>query len=117
MQVTDVKTYLIAPESHRAGMIGSKNWLFAKVETDEGLVGWGEAYTQLDRDQNIERHIHDLKRYLVGRNPFHIKQFTRMIYDDFAGRRGSMDLYCAQSALEQALCQGRRQHGADTQGA
>ena len=103
MQVTDVKTFIVAPESHRAGMIGSKNWLFAKVETDDGIVGWGEAYTQLDRDRNIERHIHDLRRYLIGRNPFHIKQFMRVIYDDFAGRRGSMDLYCAQSALEQAL--------------
>ena len=26
-----------------------------------------------------------------------------MVYDDFAGRRGSMDLYCALSGIEQAL--------------
>jgi len=102
MRVTDVKTYLVSPQSHREGMIGGKNWLFVKVETDEGIHGWGEAYTQLDRDQNIEQHVLDLRRYLVGRNPFQIKQFTRMVYDDFAGRRGAMDLYCALSALEQA---------------
>lgn len=102
MQVTDVKTYLVNPRSHRAGMIGGKHWLFVKVETDEGIHGWGEAYTQLDRDRNIERHVHDLKRYLVGRDPFQIKQFSRMVYDDFAGRRGAMDLYCALSAIDQA---------------
>ena len=22
-----------------------KNWIFVKVETDEGITGWGEAYT------------------------------------------------------------------------
>jgi galactonate dehydratase len=73
------------------------------VETDEGIVGWGECYTQLDRDRNIERMVHDLKRYLVGRSPYNIKHFTTMVYDDFAGRRGSMDLYCALSGVEQAL--------------
>jgi galactonate dehydratase len=103
MKVSDVKTFLVHPQSHLAGMTGGKNWLFVKVETDEGIVGWGECYTQLDRDRNIERMVHDLKRYLVGRSPYNIKHFTTMVYDDFAGRRGSMDLYCALSGVEQAL--------------
>ncbi len=103
MKVIDVKTFLVRSGGHRAGMIGGKNWLFVKVDTDEGIHGWGEAYTQLDRDKNIERHIHDMKRYLVGRDPFNIKHFTYMVYNDFAGRRGSMDLYCALSGIEQAL--------------
>ena len=64
------KRFSFPPVSHHAGMIGGKNWLFVKVETDEGIVGWGECYTQLDRDKNIERHVHDLARYLVGRDPF-----------------------------------------------
>src|SRR5205823_3102980 len=36
---------------------GSKSWLFVKIETDEGLVGWGEAYTQADRDRAMLAHI------------------------------------------------------------
>jgi galactonate dehydratase len=74
-----------------------------KIETDEGLYGWGEAYTQADRDQAIEVHIRQLGRYLVGRNPFDIKHFTYMAYTDFAGKRGAMELYCAISGIEQAL--------------
>jgi galactonate dehydratase len=103
MKVSDVKTFLVYPGSRRVGVIGGKHWLFVKVETDEGIHGWGEAYTQLDRERNIEQQIHDLRQYVIGRNPFNIKHFTHMVYNDFANRRGSMDLYCALSGIEQAL--------------
>jgi galactonate dehydratase len=103
VRVTDVKTFLVYPANPQVGFIGGKHWLFVKVETDSGISGWGEAYTFLDRDRNIERHITEMARYLVDRDPSHIKHFTSMIYNDFAGRRGSMDLYSALSAIEQAL--------------
>jgi len=44
-----------------------------------------------------------LGRYLVGRDPFAIKHFTTTMYLDWAGKRGSMEFYCALSGLEQAL--------------
>ena len=96
MQVTQVKPILVDPGS-------GKNWLFVKVDTDAGIGGWGECYTQADRDQAIAAHVQQLGRYLVGRNPFHIKHFTHMAYHDFAGKRGAMDFYSALSGLEQAL--------------
>jgi galactonate dehydratase len=103
MKVTDIRTFLVYPQSHHAGMIGGKNWLFVKVETDEGIVGWGECYTQLDRDKAIEQHVHEIKRYVVDSDPFSIKHLTQSVYDDFCGRRGSMDLFSALSGIEQAL--------------
>lgn len=96
MKVTAIKTFLVNPGT-------AKNWLFVKVETDEGIYGWGESYTQLDRDRTIEIHIQQLARYLIGRDPFKIKHFTTIAYTDFAGKRGAMDLYCAISGIEQAL--------------
>ena len=96
MQVTALKTFLVDPG------VG-KNWLFVKIETDQGLYGWGEAYTQADRDQAIETHINQLGRYLTGRDPFAIKHFTFLAYNDYANKRGSMEFYCAISAIEQAL--------------
>jgi galactonate dehydratase len=80
-----------------------KNWVFVKVDTDTGITGWGECYTQADRDQSIVVHVQQLARYLVERDPFHIKHFTHMAYHDFAGKRGSMDLFSAISGLELAL--------------
>jgi galactonate dehydratase len=96
VRVTDVKTFLVHPGR-------GKNWLIVKVETDAGIHGWGEAYTQADRDKAIEVHIHQMKRYLIGRDPFAIKHFTTVMYLDWAGKRGAMDSYCAVSGIEQAL--------------
>ena len=96
MKITALKTYLVDSGS-------AKHWLFVKVETDEGLHGWGEAYTQLDRDRQLEVQIQELARYVEGRNPLNIKHFCFMAYNDFAGKRGSLELFCAISAIEQAL--------------
>ena len=96
MKVTDVKVFTIHPG------IG-KNLMFVKVETDAGISGWGEAYTQSDRDTSIEAHIAQMSRYLVDRDPFHIRQFTHAAYEDFATKRGSMDFHSAVSGLEIAM--------------
>jgi galactonate dehydratase len=103
MKVESIQTYPVRSGGHQEGMTGEKIWLFIKVETDEDIHGWGEAYTQLDRHMNIDQLIKEIGRYLVGRDPHNIKHFTTMVYNDFAGRRGSMELYCALSGLEQAL--------------
>jgi galactonate dehydratase len=96
MRVTDVETFLVHPGR-------GKNWLFVKVSTDEGIHGWGEAYTQSDRDRAIEIFVHEMKRYLVGRDPFAIKHFTSVMYQDFAGKRGALEFYSALSGIEHAL--------------
>ncbi|MBV7328301.1 mandelate racemase/muconate lactonizing enzyme family protein [Chloroflexi bacterium TSY] len=96
MKIESIKTFLVDSGS-------SKHWLFVKIETDDGLYGWGEAYTQLDRDRAIEVHIQELTRYLMGYSPFDIKQFLFSAYTDFAGKRGSMEFFCAVSGIEQAL--------------
>ena len=96
MYVTAVQPFLVDPGA-------GKNWLFVKVDTDAGISGWGECYTQSDRDQSIVAHVQQLGRYLLGRDPMNIKHFTHMAYHDFAGKRGAMDFYSALSGLEQAL--------------
>ena len=96
MKVTNIQTYLVNPGN-------SKNWLFIKVETDEGINGWGESYTIWDREVTIECYVQQMKRYLIGRNPFNIKHFTQVMFDGYAARRGSMEYFCAISGIEQAL--------------
>ncbi len=96
MKIIDIRHHLIHPGA-------GKNLCFVRIDTDEGIHGWGECYTQADRDVQVTAHIDMLKRYLIGRDPTNIKHFMQMVYDDFAGRRGAMDLWCAVSGLEHAM--------------
>src|SRR3989440_4651264 len=86
-----------------ADLGGAKNLLFVKVETDGGPHGWGECYTQADRDRSIVALVDALGRYLVGRDASHITHFVHMAYNDFASKRGAMDFWSAVSGIEQAL--------------
>lgn len=96
MEITTIQTYLV-PLARR------KNWLLVKLQTKEGISGWGEAYTQLDRELAVAQYVEQLSRYSVGRSAFNIKHFTQTAYDDFLWRRGTLDAYCALSAIEQAM--------------
>ena len=80
-----------------------KNFVFVRVETDAGIIGWGEAYSQYDRDRAVASQVEELGRYLIGRDPFQIKHILQIAFDDYAQRRGSLELYCATSGIEQAL--------------
>ena len=96
MKITSVKNYTVHPGWR-------KNLIFVKVETDAGIHGWGEAYSQYDRDTAVTAQLEALGRYAVGRRPFDIKHFTQVAFDDYAQRRGSVELFCAISGIEQAL--------------
>jgi galactonate dehydratase len=80
-----------------------KNFVFVRIETDAGVVGWGEAYSQYDRDPAVVAQVNELSRYLIGRDPFHIRHILQIAFDDYAQRRGSLEFYCATSGIEQAL--------------
>jgi L-alanine-DL-glutamate epimerase-like enolase superfamily enzyme len=73
MQVTQVRPLLVDPGS-------GKNWLFVKVDIDAGISGWGECYTQADRDQTIAVHVQQLGRYPVSaRSPDELAACKREI--------------------------------------
>jgi len=96
MKITAVKSYAVHPGWR-------KNLMFVKVETDAGIHGWGEAYSQYDRDPAVMAQLDRLSPYLIGRSPFDIKHFTQFAFDDYAARRGSVELFCAISGIEQAM--------------
>ncbi len=93
MKITDVKIYTL--DAYRT------NWSFVKVETDDGLYGWGEA--SLGTNENsLEGMIEDLKRHVVGRNPLEIEKFLFEVYRDMYWKGGPV-LMSAISGIEIAL--------------
>lgn len=96
MKITKLTSYYVHERQR-------KNFIFVKLDTDEGITGWGEAHTSLDMDTAVYAHAEQMSRYLIGRDPFHIKQFTQVACDDFAWRHGSLEFYSALSGIEMAM--------------
>ena len=99
MHIADVRTYLVQPATD----VYPKNLLFVRLETNDGIVGWGECYTYVQRDRPMEILVHEMAKYLEGRSPFNVKHFSQVMYSDFVGKRGSHEFYSALSGLEMAL--------------
>ncbi len=93
MKISDIKIYTL--DAFRT------NWAFIKVETDEGLYGWGEA--SLGTNENaLEGMVADLKRLVVGRNPLEIEKMCFEVYRDIYWKGGPV-LMSAISGIEIAL--------------
>src|SRR4029450_13569585 len=80
-----------------------KNFVFVRIAPNPGVAGWGQAYSQYDRDRAVAAQVEELGRYLVGRDPFHIRHILQIAFDDYAQRRGSPEFYCAASRIPAAL--------------
>ncbi|APL61921.1 hypothetical protein LL12F53_29160 [Escherichia coli] len=57
MKITKITTYRLPPR-----------WMFLKIETDEGVVGWGEPVIE-GRARTVEAAVHELGDYLIGQDP------------------------------------------------
>ena len=64
MKISEVKTFVVGNPW--------KNWVLVKVETDEGLYGWGDA-TQGLATQPVVGAIRELRRFYDGRDPLLIE--------------------------------------------
>lgn len=69
MKITEIKTFLVDASSPSAW--ATRNWLFVKVETDEGISGLGEASGW---PRVIQTAIADLTPLLIGEDPRRIER-------------------------------------------
>ena len=93
MKITDIKTYVM--DAFRT------NWTFVKVETDEGIYGWGEASLGT-QEMALTGCIEDLKRLVIGRNPLEIEKMRFEVYRDIYWKGGPV-LMSAISGIEMAM--------------
>jgi galactonate dehydratase len=91
MKVTDVRTYLTGP------------WMFIKVETDEGIYGWGEAFGAEARGASLQAAVGEIGRYLVGRDPSSIEHHWQLLYHRYAWTSRGPVVLGAISGVEHAL--------------
>lgn len=90
MKITKLTTYVVPPR-----------WLFLKLETDAGIVGWGEPVLE-GHAQTLATKIAELEDFLIGRNPLHIEDIWQSIYRNGCYRGGPV-LMSALSGIDMAL--------------
>jgi galactonate dehydratase len=76
-------------------------WLFLRVSTDEGLIGWGEPVIE-GRADTVAAAVHELTDYLVGRDPNQIEDIWQVLYRGGFYRGGPI-LMSAIAGIDQAL--------------
>ena len=87
-------------ESFILGTGSAKDLLFCRVETDDGTHGWGEAYVTAGKETVIAECVRAMAPHVIGRGVFNIRHTGQVMFEDFAIRRGSMELLSAWSAIE-----------------
>ena len=98
MKITDVKTWAVAnPPPH----FGGPFWVFVKLTTDNGIVGYGEAYGVPFAPGRVCELIEDVAaRYVVGNSPFDIERMWRSIYGSGFNQHPEFTVGGILSALE-----------------
>ncbi|CEG22085.1 D-galactonate dehydratase [Planococcus massiliensis] len=76
-------------------------WLFLKIETDEGIIGWGEPVIE-GRASTVKACVHELMEYLIGKDPLRIEDHWNMLYRSGFYRGGPI-LMSAIAGIDQAL--------------
>jgi galactonate dehydratase len=103
MKIRAVKTYIVPPRLSVTAWGPGNPWVLVRLETDSGIVGWGQAYTFRDREQAIALATHKLASILDGLDPFDIKGFIAMALGSITGPDGGSETAAAVAGIEIAL--------------
>jgi galactonate dehydratase len=90
VQITSLTTYVVPPR-----------WLFVKIETDEGVTGWGEPIVE-GRAATVAAAVEELSDYLVGQDPRNIEDIWTVLYRGGFYRGGPVHM-SALAGIDQAL--------------
>ncbi len=90
MKITKLTTFIVPPR-----------WCFLKVETDEGVVGWGEPVVE-GRAHTVAAAVEELSDYLIGKDPRNIEDIWTVLYRGGFYRGGAIHM-SALAGIDQAL--------------
>ncbi len=90
MKITDIRTYLVRPR-----------WGFVEIETDDGLIGWGEPVIE-GKAATVRACVEEMKPYLIGADPMRIEDIWNVLYRAGFYRVGPV-IMSAIAGIDQAL--------------
>ncbi len=104
MQLTKATPFAIrTPPPHWGGYY----WYFLRLETDSGLVGWGETavlFSMYGMERAFEQIVEAVfNRYLVGRSPLNREVHSKLMYAGLSSQHADYFIAGVISAFEVAM--------------
>ena len=90
MKITNLTLYKVPPR-----------WLFLKIDTDEGIAGWGEPVIE-GRADTVRAAVEEFRMNLIGRDPSRIEDLWQEMYRT-GFYRGGPEVMSAIAGIDQAL--------------
>lgn len=90
MKIARIETFEVAPR-----------WLFLRIETDDGVVGWGEPVVE-GRAGTVAAAIDELSDFLIGQDPLRREDLWQLLTKGGFYRGGPV-LSSAVAGIDQAL--------------
>ena len=94
MKISDITVFVTKPPG------AFSNYVFVKVSTDEGIVGWGESSIGAT---SVAAVIEEFGAAIIGKDPFRIEEHWQDMYHLFHNVRGGALQMAAISGIEIAL--------------
>lgn len=98
MKLRDLEIFVVAPPPPGWG---GRYWIFVKLTTDNGIVGYGEVYAASVGPEAMKAVIADVfDRHMAGENPENIELMFRRAYSSGFTQRPDLTVMGAFSGLE-----------------
>ncbi|WP_350335785.1 mandelate racemase/muconate lactonizing enzyme family protein [Coralliovum pocilloporae] len=100
MKITDFKTFVVG---NPPPGFGGRYFIFVKLVTDSGIVGYGEVYAATFSPHVMARMVEDvIERHVLGTDPFRIEHLWRRVYGAGYTLRPDVSVMGALSGIETA---------------
>jgi galactonate dehydratase len=101
MHITDIKTFPVWISGSGSSEKGERNQMLVKIETDEGIYGWGESGLS-SRELAVKGAVDHYREFLIGRDPMERGALWQEMYRSQYFEGGRV-LTAAISAIDIAL--------------
>ncbi len=98
MKVAGIETFVVGNPPPR---FGGRFFVFVKLMTDDGIVGYGEVYAASFSPHVVAAMVEDIAmRHVIGESPFNIETMWRRMYGGGYSMRPEISLLAVMSGIE-----------------
>ncbi len=101
--IRSIDPYLIPADPNPHPWWSQKPYVLVRVETSDGIVGWGECHHLNFREDALIKLVHAITPTLIGRPAHDIRSLSHDAFFTFGQQRPGLEVYSVFAGIELAL--------------